>query len=426
MAEDEKRDWREEIRDALKKGVVVISALFTFSMAGAVATKKTLGENAITSSDHVVINNTKLSPFEEWVLKNLTYGASRTESGVLGAEESAQTEIAEHLSVRKKTGELEAIIKDCRKDPSNYHKRIQGLTRFMDDLSTIGDAKLKVMLINGYVNSVIDYDKDKINPEEGWEEKNEGGWFQSPAETMRRGEGICGDMAVLKEALVRIALGEAFYKKNVSIHTLSLDYKGKPYPAFSQDRKRHTVLIVKLDGTLYVLDNLNSRPEAFQNGEPVSPSAWQDALISNSALVSADDYYGEKEDYDPSKQGEYTVLGNGRVAVLSEVRKSYFLLDINKYAVLYTDQGVTREGAGEKSKAPSGAEQIAGILAQNSPMTQMSFDNIVGGLAEYLAARSNALFAEQGGKYPAEPERNNLTALSGVVASGLAKGLDSK
>jgi hypothetical protein len=150
---------------------------------------------------------------------------------------------------------LDADIVRCRLSPQRFSPKFSAWVNFLDLALNLSSLPLRLQLINGFVNVLIDYDYSKLALAQS--DTFFLNWYQSPQETLITGKGVCGYIALVKyESALRLGFTPA--QTSLCI----LDWETPNGEVLSNHQAiGHAILLVDLDGHQQALNNLNAFTE---------------------------------------------------------------------------------------------------------------------------------------------------------------------
>ncbi len=180
---------------------------------------------------------------------------------------------------------LDKEIAACRAKPQNCHPRFRAWVELIDTVSKIDDPRVKLDLVNGFINTLIAFNTIKTWEAPFWKTDPltklfEYTYYQTPVDTLVAGSGVCADYAVLKyETLRRVGfpLGDLYLVSGLIGEKIDAEQTAYGF---------HLVAMAKARGQYFILNN--NPPESdtslFQPGNP-TPSPRQIAAFAANAAV---------------------------------------------------------------------------------------------------------------------------------------------
>ncbi len=170
-------------------------------------------------------------------------GYQATSHGVLSSTRQMDTGafFTEFDAEARRDGGLDRAFAAAKDKADPISLRLAAAQAVIEVTSGIEDMGVKVQAVNSFVSRTIGYDQEKANS--SWK-VDHSTWLQTPDETLSKGKGVCGDVALLKMAML---LRVGFRPENVGILEISADKDGTS--------DLHVVALVRIDKRNYILNN---------------------------------------------------------------------------------------------------------------------------------------------------------------------------
>ena len=186
-------------------------------------------------------------------------------------------DVQEVVSYKQRRGDLNRIIDDCRKHPTKYNGRMVAWVQLIDKIKPIKNPELKLMLVNGFFNTMINYDV----PKGDIENVTNINWIQTPQKTLKSGKGVCCDIAALKyETLMRVGFSPS------QLHLIGILVEDKKTGKIS----RHMAPMVDYKNKQLILNSQQSSDKTFNEIRSYHDFNSQEAdwnFIENSLIETA-------------------------------------------------------------------------------------------------------------------------------------------
>jgi len=164
----------------------------------------------------------------------------------------------QYTDYQRRRGDLNAQIEACRKDGKAFNPRFAAWVDLIDAAKKLKekDPILAIKLVNGWVNSCINFDdekEEKASTSENWIH-----WDATPQETLEKGKEVCAGYTLLKmETLKQIGFDAQ------KIHYFDVGYiqSEKVGDKIVQKEIPHAVVLVEAEGKKWVLNSQTHHPD---------------------------------------------------------------------------------------------------------------------------------------------------------------------
>ena len=171
--------------------------------------------------------------------------------------------------------DLQRAMEEARKNPAAANPGIKAFSDMIDAVGELKDTREKLEMINGWINSHVEYDKvEEANSKTNFSHRTLAG-------ALKDGQGVCDEQARLK----LLAIEELIDRKKIDLNPDDVRWVDENvYKDGKNTDTGHAVVAVRTkEGPVWILSN---QADLIENG-PISQSKATSSMMRNSRMETA-------------------------------------------------------------------------------------------------------------------------------------------